>query len=138
IVIELPPGPYLGIVNDHNYGWVHDIGLPGPDAGKGGKHLIVPPDYKGAMPAGYYAARAKTNFILVGIRALPPGGDMKAGLDAQRKIRIYPLAQAAKPPAYEFVDKTSDKIDITLLGWEDNIQFWQKLHKVLQEEPAQE
>ena len=29
------------------------MGLPGPDAGKGGKHLILPPGYKGEVPAGY-------------------------------------------------------------------------------------
>jgi len=113
IVIELPPGPYLGIVNDHNFGWVADVGLPGEDAGKGGKHLILPPDYKGDVPAGYYTARSKTNFILVGARALPPKGDMNAGLEAQRKVKIYPLSQAGNPPAYEFVDRTNDKINIT-------------------------
>ena len=35
IVIELPPGPFIGLVNDHNQNWVLDMGLPGPDAGKG-------------------------------------------------------------------------------------------------------
>ena len=138
LVIELPPGPYLGIVNDHNFGWVQDIGLPGPDAGNGGKHLILPPGYKGEAPREYFTARSKTNYILVGARALPPNGDMQAGLDAQRKVKIYPLSQAANPPAYEFVDRSNDKINITLLPWEDNIQFWQKLHKVLQQEPAVE
>ena len=136
LVIELPAGPYLGIVNDHNFGWVQDIGLPGPDAGKGGKHLILPPDYKGDVPRGYFSARAKTNYILIAARALPPGGDMHAGLEAQRKVKMYPLARASNPPAYEFIDRTNDKINITLLDWEDNIQFWQQLHKVLQEEPA--
>jgi len=34
------------------------------------------------------------------------------------------------------VDKTDQKIDVTLLRWEDNLQYWEKLHKVLQEEPA--
>jgi hypothetical protein len=138
LVIELPAGPYLGIVNDHNYGWVHDIGLPGDDAGKGGKHLILPPDFKGDIPGGDYTTRSKTNFVLVAARALPPHGDMKAGLDAQRNVKIYPLAKAASPPPYEYLDRTNDKIDVTLLRWEDNIQFWEKLHKTLQEEPAVE
>jgi hypothetical protein len=135
LVIELPPGPYLGIVNDHNFNWVHDIGLPGDDAGKGGKHLILPPDFRGDAPVGYYMARSMTNYVLVGARALPPQGDMSAGLEAQRKLKIYPLSQAGNLPAFEFVDRTNDKIDITLLRWEDNMQFWEKLHKVLEEEP---
>jgi hypothetical protein len=28
-----------------------DVGLPGPDAGKGGKFLILPPGYKGPVPS---------------------------------------------------------------------------------------
>src|SRR5262245_540945 len=31
VVIEIPPGPYIGLVNDHHQGWVLDMGLPGPD-----------------------------------------------------------------------------------------------------------
>jgi hypothetical protein len=51
-VIEIPPGQFIGLVNDHHQGWVMDMGLPGPDAGKGGKHLILPPGYKGEVPPG--------------------------------------------------------------------------------------
>jgi hypothetical protein len=138
LVIELPAGPYLGIVNDHHFRWTHDIGLPGPDGGRGGKHVIVPPDYTGDVPAGHYTARANTSVILVGARALPASGDMQAALEAQRQVKLYPLAQSSRPPAYTFVDRTDQKVDVTLLRWEDNLQYWEKLHKVLQEEPALE
>jgi hypothetical protein len=47
MVIELPAGPFVSLVNDHHQRWVIDMGIPGPDAGKGGKYLILPPDYKG-------------------------------------------------------------------------------------------
>ena len=30
-----------------------DVGFFGPDAGKGGKFLMLPPGYKGAVPEGY-------------------------------------------------------------------------------------
>jgi len=136
MVVELPPGPYLGIVNDHNYGWVADIGIPGPDAGKGGKHLILPPGYKGAVPQGYFIDRSKTNSVIVGARALPPGGDIQAAIANIRRVKIYPLSQAAHPPAFAFVDRTNDKVDLTPLDWEDNFQFWEKLDKVVQEETA--
>lgn len=51
ITMELPPGPIMGAVNDLSEQWVMDFGLPGPDAGKGGKHVILPPGYKGEAPA---------------------------------------------------------------------------------------
>ena len=37
VVVEIPPGPVMGVVNDLNQRYVMDLGLPGPDAGKGGR-----------------------------------------------------------------------------------------------------
>jgi hypothetical protein len=39
-VIELPPGPTAGFVNDLWQRPVTDLGLPGPDKGQGGKFLV--------------------------------------------------------------------------------------------------
>ena len=63
---------------------------------------------------------------------------MQGALDAQRRVKIYPLSQAANPPRFTFLDMTDQGIDVTPLRWEDNLQYWEKLHKVLQEEPAVE
>jgi hypothetical protein len=30
MVIELPAGSYLGVINDHHFRYVHDVGIPGP------------------------------------------------------------------------------------------------------------
>jgi len=46
-VIEIPAGTGPGTVDDAFFRFVIDLGAPGPDAGKGGKYLILPPDYKG-------------------------------------------------------------------------------------------
>lgn len=43
MVVELPPGLLVGAALDLNQRWVADLGVPGPDAGNGGKHLLVPP-----------------------------------------------------------------------------------------------
>jgi len=45
-VIETPPN-VLGIIDDHYFEYVADFGNAGPDKGKGGKTLVVPPGYKG-------------------------------------------------------------------------------------------
>ncbi len=52
----------------------HAACLPGPDAGKGGKHLILPPGYKGEVPAGYFVGRSLSFKVLVVIRSLPVKG----------------------------------------------------------------
>src|ERR1700742_1245815 len=65
MVIEIPPGPIMAVVNDLNQRYVMDMGLPGPDEGRGGKHIILPPGYKGDVPAGCYAGTATTNRVLL-------------------------------------------------------------------------
>src|SRR5215831_2208534 len=37
MVIEIPAEPVIGVAMDVNQRWLRDMGLPGPDAGKGGK-----------------------------------------------------------------------------------------------------
>ena len=66
VVVEIPPEA-LGPVDDAYFRFVTDVGLTGPDKGKGGKYLLVPPDYKGELPKeGYYIARTPTyiNWLL--------------------------------------------------------------------------
>src|SRR5215831_7770453 len=70
MVFEAPPG-LQGILLDF---WQRpipvdggklfgDVGLPGPDGGKGGKFLILPPGYKGTVPPGYFVYRSATNNV---------------------------------------------------------------------------
>ena len=44
LVVETPPG-VLGLFDDAWMRYVVDIGFIGPDKGKGGKYLFLPPDY---------------------------------------------------------------------------------------------
>jgi hypothetical protein len=135
MVIEVPAGPLIGLVDDHYQGWVLDMGLSGPDAGKGGKHLVLPPDYKGAIPTGYHTSQSQSLKALVAIRSLPVQGDVAGAMNALRSIKIYPLSSAAEPQLLRYVDTSSMTMDATLLRWEDNIQFWQVLHRVISAEP---
>jgi len=76
IVIEVPPGlqgilddfwqrpiPSVGEIGGRK--WSGDVGLPGPDRGKGGKYLILPPDYTGEVPPGYFTYRSGTYGVFV-------------------------------------------------------------------------
>ncbi len=50
-VVDVPPG-MLGAFNDAWFRYVGDVGLAGPDHGKGGKYLVLPPSYNGEIPEG--------------------------------------------------------------------------------------
>ncbi len=45
MVVEAPPG-LLGGFNSAWFEYISDIGVFGPDKGKGGKFLVLPPGYK--------------------------------------------------------------------------------------------
>ena len=95
MVIELPPGPLLAVMMDLHQGWVADMGLPGADAGNGGRHLFLPPGWDGPIPDGHFVARSSTSRMIGGVRAIPLGGDLPAANDRIRAVKLRPL----DPPA---------------------------------------
>lgn len=133
VVIELPPGPFIGVVDDHHQQWIMDVGLPGPDAGKGGKHLVVPPGWEGDTPSGHFVGRSATNRIYVALRAMPVGGDMAKAVEALKTIRIHPLDD--EDALVTWIDGSKRQADSTCLQVEDNIGFWRWLDAVIQDEP---
>ena len=61
IVLEIPPadeGSITGTIMDCWQAALEDVGPAGVDKGKGGRYLILPPDYKGTTPNGFMFADA--------------------------------------------------------------------------------
>ena len=133
MVIELPPGAYIGLVDDHHQRWVMDLGIPGPDQGRGGKHVVLPPGYDGDPPEDHHVGRCSSLKALLAVRALPIGGDLPKALDALRAIKIHPLSNPDAQLA--FVDTTANSMDSTCLRWEDNLRYWEVLHQIIDAEP---
>ncbi len=137
-VIEIPAGPLIVVAMDVNQRWVADMGIPGPDAGKGGKHLIVPPGYKGNIPSGFHIWKSSSNNLTVGIRSLPVGGDVNAAMERIKTIKFYPLNAPASASSVQFLDLTGKPQNTTPLDWETNIKYWEVLAKIIDREPAYE
>jgi hypothetical protein len=135
-VFELPPGPILAVVLDIDQRWVADMGMPGPDAGNGGRHLILPPGYDGEIPDGYYVSRARSNHLIAGVRSLPVGGDVPAAIERLRSVQIHPLREPY--PETSWIAMTPDPQDTTPLSVEGTLEFWRVLHKTLESEPMME
>lgn len=135
IAIEIPTGPFIGLVHDHNQTWVADVGIPGPNAGKGDKIVVLPPDFKSVAPAGYKAYHSDTYKQLIAVRALPVGGDQPAALASVQKIKIYPVNDKAQLMTWTDIGQKPN-FDASCLRWEDNMQFWQILKKIVDEEPV--
>ena len=135
MVVEMPPGPLMAVFNDLNQRYVMDMGLPGPDAGKGGKHIILPPGYTGKVPDGYHAGTATTNRVLLLLRAIPPGGDEAAAIRALKSVKIHPLNPPADWKEITWIDQGAKPGDFSPGRWERGLDFWRELHELIETEP---
>jgi hypothetical protein len=104
LVMETPPD-VLGVIDDHWFQYVTDFGRVGPDKGKGGKFLLLPPDYKGEVPEGYFVLRSKTYGNLVFWRGFVVDGNTKPAVESSKKFtKVYRLADAKNPPPMKFIN----------------------------------
>ncbi|BCH30392.1 hypothetical protein MesoLjLc_23220 [Mesorhizobium sp. L-8-10] len=99
IVFEAPPN-LQGILLDFwqrpipvdGGKFMGDVGLPGPDAGKGGKFLVLPPGYSGEVPEGYYVYRSDTNNLFIFLRAFyQDPNDLSPAVKLMEQAKVYPL-----------------------------------------------
>jgi len=134
MVIETPPN-VLGIIDDHWFHYVTDFGNAGPDKGKGGKFLILPPGYKGEVPDGYHVARTNTYGNWVIWRGFQQDGDPAPAVVTTKKLfRIYPLSQKDNPPKMNFVN-VSGKFNNTIHRMDYGI--FEEINEVVQAEPSE-
>ena len=123
IVFEAPPG-LQGILLDFwqrpipgptidGKPFFGDVGLPGPDAGKGGKFLILPPSYEGAIPDGYYVYRSGTKNVFVFLRSFyKDENDLTPAVALMEAARLYPLDGQATAKAMEFPDASGVPVNM--------------------------
>jgi hypothetical protein len=133
LVAEVPPG-VLGAFNDHWYRWVVDVGVTGPDQGKGGKYLVLPPRYEGEVPDGYFVAQAEAYEMFLAFRTFPDEmGNLKPHVDlTKQRTKVYPLAHIDNPPPMKFVNISPEPFVTVGPG---DYQFWNLLNDVVQSEP---
>lgn len=124
-VIECPPMS-LDVVDDFWFRYVADLGNAGPDKGRGGKYLFLPPDYEGEVPDGYFTYRSRTFTNILFARNL-------GGLDVMQQTRIYPLTQADSPPDMRFV--RADGVPYNAVHSND-FSFYEEVDQIVQEEPV--
>ena len=133
-VVEIPAGAGPGTLNDAYFRFVVDMGAPGEDKGKGGKYLILPPDYEGEVPEGYFVSRSPTF-----VNWLPLRGFLKDGKTASavkmwtEGLKIYPLSEANNPPKLEWVNGTG-KVMNTIHA--NDYSFYEEIDEVIQREPV--
>ncbi len=132
LVIESPPN-ILGLINDFWFNYVTDIGNAGPDRGKGGKYLLLPPGYAGEVPEGYYVFRSETYGNFCGWRGFTVEGDPKPAVKMIKNlVKVYLLAQAENPPPMKFINISGQEINTVAAN---DFSFYEHINVIIQEEP---
>jgi hypothetical protein len=138
VVLEIPPaddGSITGSVDDSWQTAIEDVGPAGVDKGKGGKYLILPPGYRGPVPDGYITMPSETYTGYAILRSNPKSAgddDIAKAVAYGKRVKIYPLSQAANPPATIFVDAVDAVYDSTIPY---DLRFFQSLDRFVQREP---
>jgi len=138
MVLEIPPaddGSITGTLMDAWQCPLEDVGPAGVDKGKGGKYLILPPGYKDKLPEGYIPMPSDTYGGYALLRSIPKSGsdaDVAKAVAYGKRIKLYPLSQAAKPAATTFVDVVDVVYDSTIPY---DLRFFESLDRVVQAEP---
>src|SRR5688500_377223 len=124
LVIEVPAGlqgvlddywqrpiPSVGMIDGRR--WSGDVGHAGPDRGKGGAYLLLPPDYSGRIPAGYYVYRSGTYGACVFRRAhCANPNDLSVPVRLIERTRIYPLGTRLDAMRMEFPNASDVPADM--------------------------
>jgi hypothetical protein len=132
LVIETPPN-VLGIIDDFWFHYVGDVGNAGPDRGKGGRFILLPPGYTGEVPEGYFVMRSKTYGNPFLWRGFVVNGSTQPAVEATKKfVKVYLLAQAKNPPPMKFIN-ISGKAFNTIHA--NDFTFFEEVNHVVQEEP---
>jgi hypothetical protein len=141
IVFEAPP-QMQGILLDF---WQHpipvdggkyfgDVGLFGPDEGKGGKFLLLPPGYKDKVPHGYYVYRSETNNVFIFLRAFyADPKDLAPPVNLLQQAKIYPLNNEADAKPMVFPDGSG--VPVNMLPRSD-ISAFEQLKALIDSEPS--
>ena len=154
MVVETPPGA-LGIFDDMWFHWIVDFGLAGPDRGRGGKFLLVPPGYKGLLPEeGYFVRKSRTfRVVMLGRSFLQNNDPAPTVAIIKKHTKIYPykpggygttiasylegkapLTRLAKPVSPRFVEGTGLAINTIP---PNDFGHYEMLDALVQLEPAE-
>ena len=130
-VVEIPAG-MMGNANDAVFKFLTDFGPTGPDEGKGGKYLFLPPGYTGDEPSGHFAVHSPSYRVWVMMRGFDVGTGDAAVQWFKDRLEVYPLASGPR-------DHTATNVSgagTNTLAPEDGTAY-EVLHEIIQYEPTE-
>ncbi|MCU0070472.1 DUF1254 domain-containing protein [Pseudomonas koreensis] len=137
LVVAAPPN-VIGMFTDFFQRTLTDVGAIGPDRARGGLYLLLPPDYDGEIPKGYFAFKSPTYNVFLFFRTIMKPGDKgpdpKPAVQTAERTRVYPLwAMEKDVKPMEFPNASGKHLD--MMYPVDN-SYWDKLKAFVDYEPV--
>jgi hypothetical protein len=137
LVVAAPPN-VIGMFTDFFQRTITDVGAIGPDRARGGLYLLLPPDYDGEVPQGYFAFRSRTYNVFLFFRTIMARGengpDPAPAVATAERTRIYPLWEMEKDVApMQFPNGSGQDIDMM---YPVDMSYWTKLKEFVDYEPV--
>jgi hypothetical protein len=87
--------------------------LPGPDGGKGGTFLILPPGYDKPVPESYFVYRSGTNNVFVFLRSFyQDPNHLTPAVALMEQAKISPLGGQATPKPMQYPDASGVPVNM--------------------------
>lgn len=137
-LVVAAPRDVIGMFTDFFQRTITDVGAIGPDRARGGLYLLLPPDYDGEIPKGYFAFKSRTFNVFLFFRTIMARGengpDPKPAVALAELTRIYPLWSPEKDvKPMQFPNGSGKRIN--MMYPVDNV-FWTKLKAFVDYEPV--
>jgi hypothetical protein len=136
LVVAAPPA-VIGMFTDFFQRTLTDVGANGPDRGRGGLYLLLPPDYQGHVPMGYFPFTSPTYNVFLFFRTImtkgADGPDPAPAVANAEKTRVYPLWEEEKTvKPMVFPNASSKRVDMM---YPADSTYWDKLKAFVDYEP---
>src|SRR5262245_50756512 len=137
-LVVAAPRDVIGMFTDFFQRTITDVGAIGPDRARGGLYLLLPPDYNGEVPQGYFAFKSPTYNVFLFFRTIMPKGDNgpnpKPAVALAEHTRVYPLWAPEKDvKPMQFPNGSGKRIN--MMYPVDN-SYWTKLKAFVDYEPV--
>jgi len=137
LVIAAPPN-VIGMFTDFYQHTITDVGAIGPDRASGGLYLLLPPDYEGEVPKGYFAFKSSTYNVFLFFRTVMAKGengpDPAPAVANAERTRIYPLWAPEKDvKPMEFPNGSGKRVNMM---YPTDSSYWAKLKAFVDYEPV--
>jgi len=136
LVVAAPPN-VIGMFTDFFQRTITDVGRLGPDRARGGLYLLLPPNYQGPVPKGYFTYTSSTNNVFLFFRFVMPGGenglDPAPAVKVAESTRIYPIwAEEKNVKPMIFPNASGKRVNMM---YPTDHGYWTKLKAFVDSEP---